>query len=437
MALTQAQKDKFFKIRKNQGPEAAEAYRTRITGGASVTPNAPAGTPPVVDLRNPQSVLNYQAQVNQNTVDTSTPNVINDFGTRTVDRNPETGRITVNEQLTGANRELYEQGVQGQERINETFATQMGRVASQAPFDPRAGQQQSNVYQNSAFRDSRSQIDAPANFRDMQGQVYQNALADYQEATRGDISYRRDLLEQQMINEGVPRDSAKYQRAMEQFNKQADATFRQVNRDAYRDSMDVGSQAFQDQLSGQGQEFDQSRAMQTDEWSQGIQGQAQQFGQTQQLNDRAERFAQSEYMMPHQIAGQYMGAQGQFRDPNMGAVQQINAPTVDALGYGTSYAGQAQQGRQFQSRLDFDRWAQQGDWDTSRANARSGNSGNSLADRMTLLNQQAQIERDNYAYQQGFGGSPAPATSFSDVAGSAAANAATGFIGGMYGAGRR
>jgi hypothetical protein len=480
MALTAAQKKKFFKIRKEQGADAAEAFRTQVTGGAEVTPGAPAGAPPLIDLSNPQSVINAQGAMNDRTVTQSTPNVTNDFGSRTITTDPVTGQKTVTEGTTGANKALMEQGQANQGMINTEFQKQMGYAGEQGKFDPRKGQTAQNAFDLSSmgqlpqYQDPRAglsqlpswedprktQIQAPGSFRDMQQQTYQNALQDYTSSVREDQSFRRDALEQQMANEGIPRDSVKYQRAMAQFEKAADQGINQATRAAYRDSMDVGSQAFQNQLSGQGQEFDQNfrsgdqrfnqsynargqafgenRATGQDQFDRSYNARAQDagfqnqaFGQQGQLNDRAERMNQSEYMMPHQIAGQYMGAQGQYKDPNMGATQSINTPTMDVFGYGTSYNNANQQGNQFGQTMDFNRWKAQGDWATSRNNA-AASGGSKLGDQKEMARYQDELARNRWWEQQGAAGPQGPQQpSWGDAGGNFVGGAINGITNGM------
>jgi hypothetical protein len=475
MALTAAQKKKFFRIRKEQGPEAAEVFRTQVTGGAEVTPGAPAGAPPSIDLSNPQSVINAQGQMNDRTVTQSTPNVTNDFGSRTITTDPVTGQKTVAEGLTGANKALMGQGQANQGMINSEFARQMGFASEQGRFDPSKGQTAQNAFDPSSmgklpeYQDPRAglsqlpswedprktQIQAPGSFRDMQQQTYQNALQDYTSSVREDQSFRRDALEQQMANEGIPRDSVKYQRAMAQFEKTANEGINQATRAAYRDSMDVGSQAFQNQLAGQGQEFNQNystgdqrfnqsynargqafgenRATGQDQFDRAYNAraqnagfQAQAFGQQGQLNDRAERMNQSEYMMPHQIAGQYMGTQGRFENPNMGPTQSINTPQIDALGYSTNYLNRSQQGDQFGATMDFNRWKAQGDWNTSRSNAAS--SGNPLANQKEMARYQDELARNRWWEQQGATANQGPQQpGWGEVAGNAVGAAVSGF----------
>lgn len=495
--LTKAEQRKYHRLYKNKSPEVAQQYDQWIQAGKPggtfnpdqpVTPGAPAGTPPSVDLNNPQSVLNYQAQVNEKSVTQSTPNVTNDFGSRTITTDPVTGQKTVTEGLTGANKALMEQGQANQGMINSEFAKQMGYAGEQGKFDPRKGQTEQKAFDPTSmgklpeYQDPRAgiqgvqlsgdarqglnalpswedprktQIQAPGSFRDMQQQTYQNALQDYTSSVREDQSFRRDALEQQMANEGIPRDSVKYQRAMAQFEKTANEGINSATRAAYRDSMDVGSQAFQNQLSGQGQEFNQNfqtgdqrfnqaynargqafgenigagnqmfgqqmglRGQQFDEnrttgqdqfdraynaRAQDAGFQAQQFGQQSGLNDRAERMANSEYMMPHQIAGQYMGAQGRFENPNMGPTQSINTPQIDALGYSTSYLNRGQQGDQFNR-------AQAQAMEIARMNnatARSNGGGGGIADAKEMARYQDELARNRWWEQQGAGSNQGP-----------------------------
>lgn len=483
MALTAAQKKKFFRIRKEQGADAAEAFRTQVTGGAEVTPGAPAGAPPVVDLNNPQSVLNYQGQINDRTVTQSTPNVTNDFGSRTITTDPVTGQKTVTEGLTGANKALMEQGQANQGMINSEFAKQMGYAGEQGKFDPRKGQTEQKAFDPSSmgqlpqYQDPRAglnalpswedprktQIQAPGSFRDMQQQVYQNALQDYTSSVREDQSFRRDALEQQMANEGIPRDSVKYQRAMAQFEKTANEGVNAATRAAYRDSQDVGSQAFQNQLAGQGQEFTQNfqtgdqrfnqsynargqafgenRATGQDQFDRAYNAraqdagfQAQAFGQQGQLNDRAERMTQNEYMTPYNIANSL--AQGRFENPNMGPTQSINIPTVDALGYSTNYLNRGQQGDQFNETMGFNRWKAEGDWATSRNNAAS--SGNPLANQKEMARYQDELARNRYWEQQGATANQGPQQpTTNEVVGNAVGGLATGLAQGLANNGRR
>lgn len=440
MALTEKQKKRFNAIRRAQGSEAAEAYRVQVTKGADVTPNAPAGTPPSIDFSNPQSVVNAQNQLNNASVDASTPNVVNDFGNRSVSRDPNTGKITVEDRLGGANKDLYNANVENQGLINDQFRNQLKNVSS-APYDPRKGRldirpiNSSNMQPLPTYEDPRKGVTPVGNFRDMQSQVYKNALEDYTSATREDIAYRQSLLESQMINEGIPRDSVKFQRAMSAFNKDADATFSKVNRDAYRDSMDVGSQAFQNQLAGSGQQFDQNYRSGDQAFNQAFNArgqnadlQNQEFNQGNILNQEAQNLARDEYLMPHQVAGMYMNNQGRYENPNLGPVQSINTPTTDIFGYGATNAKLNQDQSQFNSTLDYNRWAKQGDWSTSRSNAGASNAGNSLADRKALIDYQSQAERDNWAFQQGLQGSVPQGSSYADQAGNFVANAISGGI---------
>ncbi len=457
--LSKEQQAKYHKLLKNRGPEVAQQYDQWIQAGKPggtfnpnnpVTPGAPAGTPPSVDLNNPQSVLNYQAQVNDKSVTQSTPNVVNDFGSRTVTTDPVTGQKTVTEGTTGKNKELMEQGQANQGLINNQFEKQIGYANEQGKFDPRKGQIEQKAFDTASvgnlpeWQDPRkTAIQAPGSFRDMQQQTYRNALDDYTSSVREDQSFRRDALEQQMANEGIPRDSVKYQRAMAQFEKTANEGINRATRAAYRDSMDVGSQAFKDQLSGQGQEFNQNYSTGEQRFNQAYNArgqdagfQAQQFGQQGQLNDRAERMTQSEYMMPHQIAGQYMGAQGQFKDPNMGPTQSINTPTMDVFGYGTSYNNAQQQGNQFGQTMDFNRWKAQGDWNTSRSTAGAGKT--SLADSIALQNNASQNQMNNWYAQQGYGGNQGPQQpSWGDAGGNFMGGVVNGVTNGMINNGRR
>jgi hypothetical protein len=444
MALTAAQKKKFFKIRKEQGADAAEAFRTQVTGGAEVTPGAPPGAPPSIDLSSPQSVINAQGAMNDRTVTQSTPNVTNDFGSRTITTDPVTGQKTVTEGTTGANKALMEQGQANQGMINTEFQKQMGYAGEQGKFDPRKGQTAQNAFDPSSmgqlpqYQDPRAglnqlpswedprktQVQAPGSFRDMQQQTYQNALQDYTSSVREDQSFRRDALEQQMANEGIPRDSVKYQRAMAQFEKAANQGINQATRAAYRDSMDVGSQAFQNQLSGQGQEFDQNfrsgdqrfnqsynargqafgenRATGQDQFDRAYNAraqdagfQAQQFGQQSGLNDRAERMASSEYRTPYEIANSL--SQGKFEKPDMGPTQSINAPTTDMLGYGTSYLNRQQQDAQFRAQ-------QKQQMEIARMNNATAQSsgGSRLGDTIAAQNNAARLQMENFYAQQGY-----------------------------------
>jgi hypothetical protein len=475
MALTAAQKKKFFKIRKEQGADAAEAFRTQVTGGAEVTPGAPPGAPPSIDLSSPQSVINAQGVMNDRTVTQSTPNVTNDFGSRTITTDPVTGQKTVTEGTTGANKALMEQGQANQGMINTEFQKQMGYAGEQGKFDPRKGQTAQNAFDPSnmgqlpQYQDPRAglnqlpswedprktQVQAPGSFRDMQQQTYQNALQDYTSSVREDQSFRRDALEQQMANEGIPRDSVKYQRAMAQFEKAADQGINQATRAAYRDSMDVGSQAFQNQLSGQGQEFDQNfrsgdqrfnqsynargqafgenRATGQDQFDRAYNAraqdagfQAQQFGQQSGLNDRAERMASSEYRTPYEIANSL--SQGKFEKPDMGPTQSINAPTADMLGYGTSYLNRQQQDAQFRAQ-------QKQQMEIARMNNATAQSsgGSRLGDTIAAQNNAAKLQMENFYAQQGYtagqGGPQQPG--WGDVAGNAMGGVVSGIGNGI------
>jgi hypothetical protein len=447
MALTPEQQRKYHQLKKKFGPDVAQQYDSWVQAGKPggrfdpqnpTTPGAPAGAPPSVDFKNPQSVINYQGQMNDRAVDQSTPNVVNDFGQRKVERDPNTGKITVTEGLTGKNKELMEQGQAGQGMINSEFQKQMGFAAEQGKFDPRKGQigqeafDPNSVGKLPSWVDPRqTQIQAPGSFRDVQQQTYQNALQDYTSSVREDQSFRRDQLEQQMANEGVPRDSAKYQRAMAQFEKTANEGISQATRAAYRDSMDVGSQAFQNQLAGQGQEFNQNLQAGDQRFNQGFNArgqdaalQAQQFGQQSTLNDRAERMNQNEYMMPHNLAMGYMGAQGQYKDPNLGPTQSINVPQMDMLGYQTGLASRQQQEEQF-------RRSQEQQMEIARMNnatARQNGGGNSLNDRMALMRYEDELARNRYWEQQGGSAGQGPQQpGMSDVIG----NGVGGFVNGL------
>jgi hypothetical protein len=145
---------------------------------------------------------------------------------------------------------------------------------------------------------------------------------------------------------------------------------------------------------------------------------------------------QNEYMMPHQIAGQYMSAQGRFENPNMGAIQSINTPTMDMLGYGTSYSNAQQQGNQFGQTMDFNRWKAQGDWNTSRSNAAA--SGNSLANQKEMARYQDELARNRYWEQQGATANNEPQQpTTSDVIGNGAGGFVTGVAQGIANNGRR
>lgn len=446
MPLSAAEQRKYHRLKQKFGPDVAQQYDSWVQAGKPggtfdpknpVTPTAPGGAPPSVDFNNPQSMINYQQQVNDRTVAGSTPNVVNDFGSRKVERDPTTGQITVTEGLTGTNKQLMEQGQQNQGMINTEFQRRMGMVGKQGEFDPRKGQIDQQAFDPSTmgqlpqWEDPRkTQIQAPSSFRDLQQQTYQNALQDYTSSVREDQKYRRDMLEQQMANEGIPRESEKYQRAMAQFEKTANQGIEQATRAAYRDSMDVGSQAFQNQLGAQGQEFNQNFQSGDQRFNQSYNArgqdaglQAQRFGQQSTINDRAERMAASEYMTPNQVAAMYMGSQGQYKDPNLGPTQQINTPTTDVLGYGTNYLKQQQQGSQFNDTLEYNKWAKQGDWNTARSTAGAGK--DSVAEKMALLDHQAQLERENWSFQQGLTGGAPDGTSWGDVGGS--------FVGGAVG----
>jgi hypothetical protein len=397
----------------------------------------------------------------------------------------------------------------------------MGYAAEQGKFDPRKGQTEqkafdpssmgqlpqyqdprrgvTNVYQTGDARDGlrslsrwedprNTQIEAPGSFRDMQQQTFRDALDEYTSSVREDQSFRRDALEQQMANEGIPRDSVKYQRAMAQFEKTADQGMQSAIRAAKRDSHDVGSQAFQNQLRGQGQEFDQNYRSGDQRFNQefnargqqfgeninatnqvfgqqmGLRGQefmenratgqdqfdraynaraqdagfqSQQFGQQDSLNNRAERMTNAEYMTPYQIAAGLQGAQGQYKDPNMGATQSINTPTMDMLGYGTSYNNAQQQGNQFGQTMDFNRWAKQGDWNTSRSNA-AASGGSKLADSKEMARYQDELARNRWWEQQGAGGNQGPQQSgWGDVGGNFVGGAFNGITNGMINNWRR
>jgi hypothetical protein len=135
---------------------------------------------------------------------------------------------------------------------------------------------------------------------------------------------------------------------------------------------------------------------------------------------------QSEYMMPHQIAGQYMGTQGRFENPNMGPTQSINTPQIDALGYSTNYLNRSQQGDQFGATMDFNRWKAQGDWNTSRSNAAS--SGNPLANQKEMARYQDELARNRWWEQQGATANQGPQQpGWGEVAGNAVGAAVSGF----------
>jgi hypothetical protein len=126
----------------------------------------------------------------------------------------------------------------------------------------------------------------------------------------------------------------------------------------------------------------------------------------------------------------YMGAQGQYKDPNMGATQSINTPTMDVFGYGTSYNNAQQQGNQFGQTMDFNKWAKQGDWATSKSNAAS--SGSKLGDTIAAQNNAARLQMDNWYQQQGYAGNQGPQQpSWGDAGGNFVGGAINGVTNGM------
>lgn len=462
--MNRQERKRYKNFKKQYGQQVADAFQQWVAGGKKggrgsfnpqsvlqPTQTTQQGTPGpgAVDFNNPQSIIDAQSRYNEQAQRGTTPNVNNDFGSREVVRNPD-GSVTVNDQMTGANRELYDQSVANQKRINDAFSSSVDTAMGQQPFNPQQGQRDLTSFQGAQqqsygqYQDPRqTQVQAPGQFRDVQQRTYNDALQSYSDATREDQSFRRELLEQQLANEGVPRGSEKYQNAMRDFNRQADQQLNQVSRDAYRDSHDVASQSFQNQLGAQGQEFGQNRAAQNDQFSQTYAQNDQQYGQALQTNTtqfdqglaaNQQQFGQNvqSHMMPHTIAQGYMGAQGQFQNPGLGAVQQIQAPNLDVTNFGLGMAGLNQRADQFGQQMDYNRWAKQGDWRTARGTAGAGSLG--MADRMQLANHQAQLQRDNWAFQQGLGGNQFPQqTGWGDVAGAAVGGIASGIGQGIAG----
>jgi hypothetical protein len=145
--------------------------------------------------------------------------------------------------------------------------------------------------------------------------------------------------------------------------------------------------------------------------------------------------ASSEYRTPYEIANSL--AQGKFEKPDMGPTQSINTPTMDMLGYGTSYNNANQQGDQFGQTMDFNRWKAQGDWNTSKSNA-AASGGSKLADSKEMARYQDELARNRWWEQQGATGPQGPQQpSWGDVGGNFVGGVASGFGNGLVNNGRR
>lgn len=436
--MTRSERRKYQNLLSQYGQSVADRYQSWVGAGKpggrgsfDPTAGAPAPSSEVnpttgnINFNNPQSVVDAQNQYNDQSTQRSTPNMSNPFGARTVTYNPD-GSVSVNEDFSGANKDLYDQSVNNQRAINQTFSNALNTANSQAPFDPTKGQVSPERFAGQPWRDPRqTAIQAPQSFRDMQQRTFAESMQTYDQQTRDFDEQNQEQLLQQMANEGIGRGNEKFDRAQAQLNRQKREGREQAMRSAYRDSQDVASQAFQNQLSGQGQEFGQNLAAgdqqfgqalttNTTRWDQGMQGNAQAFGQNM-----------ATYNLPHTIAQGYMAAQGQYQNPNFGSVQQINTPTFDVSSYGLGVNKLNQDASQFDRTLEHETWKARGNWDTSRRTAGAGSL--SMAEQIGLINARAQADRDNWAWQQGFGGTPQPGTSWSDVGGAAAG----GFVNGI------
>lgn len=283
------------------------------------------------DTNNPSSQVELQDQYNQANFKQTLPDQVTPDGSRTTTFD-QYGRPTITDNLSERQQQLKSESEAFQGRVNHVGNWMTNRLNDRGAFnydstlkgtkdprqglaripetfdaaraaDPRAGLADPQSYTNlPSWQDPRTNVQGPGEFRDMQQQTYQNALADYRDTANEDIGYRRELLEQQLANEGITRGNEKYNRAMDRFDQQASRQLRQVNRDAYRDSHNVASQGFQNQLAGTGQQFQQNYASGDQRYNQsmggnqlGLQAQNQGFNQNFNTGNQQAAFQNQQY----------------------------------------------------------------------------------------------------------------------------------------------
>jgi hypothetical protein len=394
------QREKFNKIRRNQGIEAAREYRQGIIGRKSdasseqnlqqapttqpISPNASQRIP--LDINNVNDVLNAQESANLEATRGSTPNITTTGGSRTVTYD-ENGQPQINEKLSPEQQALYQQraGIMGD--INNQFGQYGKQIQQQGQFDPRA---------NNPFS-------LNTDFSGMQERVYGDTLARYERDMNPQIEQEKQAMAQSLADRGIPLGSEVYTREMNRFEDNVRQSREDVRSRAYQDSIGAASSAFQNQMAGNQQVFGQNL---------------------------------TSYQMPFDRYQGLMGAAGQYDRPDLGAVQSIQTRPVDYAGLSANYRGQdiqqdqfgqtfGQQGEQFNKTLQQQMEIAKMNNSTSRANAGAGRT-----DPFAYLNAQTQSKKDLMAYEAGLNAGRAPqqqSTSWGDVAGSTLGGLLGGF----------
>lgn len=410
MRLTEKQRKRFNKIRRNKGAEAAKEYRAGILGTTRAQPEA---TNAGVDFTNPNSVVQAQREENTRAQIASAPNVEGPGGRRDVITNPD-GSSTIRTTLDAPEQGLYTASLEAQGVRNALGNKYADQAFEQGEFNPQTSAMPNalrtgsikppQTFDGRVEDPRRTNIQAPGSFRDMQEQVYNNALASYTQSTNDDYAFRRNQLEQQLANEGIVRGNEKYDRAMKGLDDQRNSQLEQVKRNAYRDSHEVGSNAFRNQLTAQGAEFEQGlltneQGLKAEDMrfahgmgaaNFGLREQDQAFNEGMRRRDTEYSEAYTNYMMPHTMTSNYMPNMGAFNMPNFGPVTSMPTSPVNVgnlgLGYGELGFKNDQlraQGGQFERDLESRMEIARMNNATSRANA--GASRTPLSEKLALI----------------------------------------------------
>ncbi len=347
MVLSEKQKKEFFRIRRDQGRDAAQQYRAGILGTV-----APQAQRPQAGYDTTQQIVQAQQEENRRAQQAATPNVNTAEGSRQVVTDPVTGQTTINEMLSPEQRRIRDDAFLAQVNQGNAWNQLIAQGLQQGQFQ------------------GPSMSDLPT-FDTQQQEMFKKSMESFDAQNNEYFSRATQQLDQQLMNEGLQPGTPQYSQRMSDLMKVQAQQRGQASRDAFADSFNMAQSA-------QGQ---------------ALQRQQQQY--TQALGN---------YSLPFQLAQQFSGAT-QYQRPDFGPVASMPYSPVNVGNIGLGFNQQRLDDRRFRQDMRFqrDRMRQERELAeqelaTRRQTAGAGSIG--LGGQMALEAQRHQNDLDLLAAQQ-------------------------------------
>jgi hypothetical protein len=466
--------EKYHRISRNKGKQEAEAYLNNIdtaranrptaggmSGTTAPTGNRPAPAPSDVTFKKPAQATKQLMEIEQQNAQTatmqSTPNINNPFASREVAYDPNTGQATVNEKMSAEEQQRYNQSLGISNASNQLYNNYANQAMATGQFNAQPsinagnfntnanlnlGQFNTNPNLNLGQFNTQNSLNpeqwrsnnlpnqsAQEGYNKYFDETFNKTLDTFNRQAEKGIGRQREMLEQQMANEGIPRGSEKYNRAMEDFEKNANDARLNATNQAYLSGSQVADNAYKSALSGN--QFEVGRmesefGKDINKANFGLNANAQNASNTfnqfsgnmsarnqnasnalnqfntnmnatnsnlaNQINAGNFNLANEEARYFNPLKGlQSVPNVGQFMQPNLGAISGINAQMSNSAGLGMTGLNSLLSDKLGREKLNLDKYQADLSAKIQRLTARGGSL--SLAEQKDLLAYRQELDR--------------------------------------------